>query len=567
MFDDSEQNLAREAASAIEFRRRHTDVSAKLIKRYAGRNYRTDWSGSCVYKPHEFEYVVNFLPQLAYDNPAVEAKSDLPGIGDEAADAVQNGLNGEIPQIGFSQTAREVAQDVLFDFGVILTTLERVPGFEQSPSPPLRPVPNRISPRMFFMDSRALSPNTARHKGHMFIRDRETMKAEVDEDGAPLYDGEVLDSIGATSGEEIQKELLRPEQDSMSATERDDVTCIEMWVPEMHAVYTLACTSTKDVSGAKLIRKRPYFGPPAGPYRLMGIYSVPDQLYPLSPLAVSADKAAEFNAHAEKASRDSAAAKRLLMVDANNTSLSEKVIISPDGAVIRVPGFTNQFAQVDFGGAQPKTMEYLAYLREDLDRQSGLTDVQRGNISGDATATEVAEASAATSIRTRAAQTVFREGIAGALSDMGWYMWSSEHVQMVIPVEQDGQRLAKLFVGGQMPGVPYESLHITIQPYSMEMVSQVEQQRNATDLVTIMIGAVPVMAQFPTFPWDKLFDDWGESRNRKGLGERYATPFMQQALMQQQIQTQMEAMALANGEEPGGQAKPQPGKPRLAGAA
>lgn len=544
MFDASESNLAKEVSAAVDFRKRHTDLSRQLIQRYAGRNWRSDWKrDTAVYQPHEFEYVANFLPQLIYANPAVEARSDLPGFGDEAADAIEQGINGLLPQIRFDKTARMVAMDMLFDFGVFMVGLDTVPGFERSPSPPLRPTVWRQSPRMFFADPRATSPETWRYAGHMWIRDRDQLKAMM-ADGQPVYDHAALDALPKDAGiEELVKELLQPTS-GVSEIDRNDVIGIEVWLPELNQVFTLGCAGGHGLQSAKMIRApRPYKGPPSGPYRLCGIYSVPDQLYPLSPLAVTSDKADEFNKHAQKAARDSAAAKRLLLVNAANEALKNGITISPDGGVIAVPGFKNEFAEVEFGGTQNKTLEYLALLKADLDRQSGMSDIQRGHISGRATATEIAEAAAGASIRVRAAQTVFRECVAGALTDMAWFMWHSEHVQIPLRAEVDGVPMAKLFVGGGAE-VPFDSLRLTIEPYSMEMVSQATLQSQATETVSVVMQAVPMMAQFPTFPWDALLDDFGESRNRRELGKRYAAPFMQQALIQQQLM----AMAAAGGQ-------------------
>jgi hypothetical protein len=48
-----------------------------------------------------------------------------------------------------------------------------------------------------------------------------------------------------------------------------------------------------------------------GPYSLFGFYLVPDQVYPLAPLAVTRKQVEEINKHRWQASRDAAVAKQI----------------------------------------------------------------------------------------------------------------------------------------------------------------------------------------------------------------------------------------------------------------
>jgi hypothetical protein len=191
-------------------------------------------------------------------------------------------------------------------------------------------------------------------------------------------------------------------------------------------------------------------------------------------------------------------------------------------------------------------MAYIQYLQDLLDRQSGLTDTTRGDITG-ATLGEVEEAQQQVGVRERYARARFREGVTAIFKAVGHFFIFNNQVVFWASVKDPatGQKVPFKFMGGlietphvgmtkdpqtgqlmqavlppQDPGA-YQRLNIHIEPYSMEMVDQGMLQRRMQFAVTTVLAAAPVLQQFPFIKGRNLFNDMFEALNVKGGGDKY----------------------------------------------
>jgi hypothetical protein len=279
------------------------------------------------------------------------------------------------------------------------------------------------------------------------------------------------------------------------------------------------------------MKPRQAFTKPTGPYVLFGIHGVPDEILPLSPLAITHELTNEINAHAGQASDDAATAKRLLAYDSSIAGLKGKVAAAKHGTTLGIPGLAAGAAQqFEFGGTMPATIEYLTMLRERLDRQSGMNDIIRGNVTG-VTATESQIADTRADVRTRMARTQFQRSVVECLSIAAWLMHESDQVQFYVPVTdpQTGQETPALFVGGPsvdpMTGeqihIPFEHLKLEIEPYSMEMVDEALLQRRMLQVGTLVTQWIEIIPQTPFIRWTNLMDDLLQTVNIREGSKRY----------------------------------------------
>lgn len=525
------QNLMVEVQDAIDFRREHTDESKKQIELMAGDAYRSSWTPSIKGDVnHPFEFSSNILPALVYSNPKVKITSRRPRAQRELVGAMQHGLNRWIADVDLKRVLRRIALDTMFDFGIALVTMEALPGYENKRIPPMRPCVKRISPRRYFEDPRG-GISGPRFMGHALVRDKEDLLKAKNPDGSPVYDQKILEQLNTNTEElEFREDEL---DDSLKASRpsRDQVVIYEVYVPETKMIYCLSMQPTENKKGkAVFIRKpRKAFCPPAGPYVRFGIYDVPDQVYPLAPLAATAAQVEEINAHRAQTRRQADTARRLLLVDAAQQALVEAVTTYKDGTVAAIPGFNrNLFAEVDLGGPSKESLNYVQILSAELQRTSGLTDMMRGQISG-ATATEVNEASAGQDTRVRYMQDRFRESVADVLNAAAWFMFESHSIVFPVPQaqaarsvfewqkeEDDTDQEDGIFLGGVQPGqedFTFSDLELEIQPYSMEMVDQVILQRRMQTAFQVLMSAAPMIIQTPYLNWPAILDDYFEALN------------------------------------------------------
>lgn len=539
MLDCTPSNLRYEIEDAIRLRRAHTDLSNDLIRRFPGSYYRSDWKQEqeLSHENHGFEWVSNVVPNLVFTNPKILVKHAAATDDDPQISAMRDGMNAWVDAINIVAPLEEIATDMQFDFGVGLVTVEQMPDAEPgkmfpsdilavvgTPLPSVRPNVIRISPRRFFMDAQATSPKNARFMGHIWIEDMQDLLDAKDANGKPKYNAEAVKACGFdTELDELFREQNRALHDRRT---RQQVVGYEVYVPEKGEIYTMGIyasgTGKDDVHGAFLRPPRKYVGPATGPYVLFGVYIVPDQLYPLPPLAVSAMLEDEINAHSAQASEDAAVAKQLIVTD--GADVTKAITTAENGSVITVPNFTGRHALVRIGGANPENLAYIQTLRARLDRRSGITDAVAGNVTG-ATAEEVHTAQANRNVRIKFLQKKFREGVIALLRIAASQFWHNPAVRFPVKVTdpQTGQQSVGEFVGGQTDenGLVFNGLQIDIEPYSMEYVDEVTVQRNMMQFGALVANSLPVFLQNPWFKAREWLNDQGEPMNIRGGGDRY----------------------------------------------
>lgn len=533
-----------EIDAAIKLRDKHIRPVQQLIRKYAGKNYRDGWlTPQDTYENHAFEYITNMIPAWSYDNPACEVTTRVPGLMDEVVEAIKLALNQWVKEVQISKTLRSVAVDTCFAWGVCAVTLENVPGHQDEVPPPMWPAAHRILPTRFFIDPYATSLQDSRYMGHVWVRDKAELLAAVDEEtGMPLFNAAALEEISPDEGmAALNARELR--QDTLSGLylARNMVVGYEVWDRNTNMIYTLGYGRSTSKQGQFLRAPREFVGcPKHGPYHVFGIYSVPGQPYPLSPLQVTADLVDEIDAHAGQMKSQAASAKRLIITDTNQTA--DKITMSPDGTVITVPGFSKA-ETLEFDGPAKANLEYSAMLLGRLDRQSGLSDLVRGNVTGDPTATEASLASTYANIRTRYAQSVFREAVSDVLENAAYIMYTNPRVAFFMAIETPMGPQTAAYSGGQWPGqeiARFEHLQIKIDPYSMEWVNEGLRQAQMAEVFdrVVNVGMAAPQLMLNGLNVVELLNDLGETINVKNMGEKYLNP----ALTQQAAMMQVNAM-------------------------
>src|SRR5690606_22320862 len=119
-----------------------------------------------------------------------------PRVQRDLVKAMQHGLNRWIVDADVATPGQRVALDMCFDFGVILTTLEPLTGYEGRRVPPLRPCIKRISPRRFFQDPIG-GIDGPRYMGHMLVKDLDDLREAKNPDGSKKYEQHIVEQLAA----------------------------------------------------------------------------------------------------------------------------------------------------------------------------------------------------------------------------------------------------------------------------------------------------------------------------------------------------------------------------------
>jgi hypothetical protein len=279
---------------------------------------------------------------------------------------------------------------------------------------------------------------------------------------------------------------------------------------------------------------------------MFGAYYVPDGPFPLSPIMATTGQVNELNDHVRSASASAARYKRLVLVDSKNKKLVQDVKSQPHDFVVPVEGLDKDaVVQLELGGITNQQVSYIQMARERLDRNSGIHDAMRGNVTGNATATEVSIAEGSSTIRLAYIKNQFQEAVRKSLKAVGWYLHNDDRVSF--PLGADAAASSGVeepwFVGGSSPDSPYSDLELEIESYSMERTTEALQQRRAMEAFQIIANVASAMPQMPFVNWNSLLDKMGDALNMPDLSGLVDTEMLAQ-MMQEQQQQQEQQMAM-----------------------
>lgn len=536
-------NLRRETDAARKFRDVVLSCWDEMIAEYVGPGY-----GSIKASPdrpftpesHAFEYLSLVVPMLVYDIPRFKARTRRGGDFRWIAQAMEHGLNRLAADVRMRDVIREVVVDACLAFGVIHVTLEPR-GPQDIVGARTRPRIERIPPRSWFCDPLATTRGAARLEGHEYAEDIETLIARAEADPSLGWDVEGLRALQHTQIDEPER-IGRPKIQA-DAPERNEVLITEVWVPEKQmdgyrredgyhgTIYTLieGSDESDDSAGDEepdpsdpyagfLRAPRPYYGPPDGPYNVMGVYTVPDRPYPLGPIQATRGPAKQLNDTARAIDAGSRSYKRIVLVSAAASSLKEALASGEHDHVIPIPSLkADEWVQVEVGGITDQMMAARQVFRDALDRASGINEAQRGNVTGRASATENAIANEGAAKRLGYVQQQVAAAVGAAAGDVAWFMWHTDSVIFSLGEESANTMGAvdPVFVGGSgwVTGYTFEDLEIELEPHSMARVSEAQLQANTMRAVELTINAAPAMRQFPELAWTDMFRILGASLN------------------------------------------------------
>jgi hypothetical protein len=551
MLDLSFDAIRREVESAESFRDIHLSSLRTMVEKYHGPAFRDDRADPDIDDPENFghEYVSLVLPRIIHDTPKFRVRLGDPMLDLMVGKRLQIAINRWSRITKLRRTLERIATDMMFSHGVALTVSEPRPEVRKTDGKePYLPRVYRISPERFFIDPAATHIEDARFMGHCYAVDREDLLARAKVD--PTWDYEAIMAIpSGTDLDEVRDDNGRDIED------RREFAVYEVWVPESDqnaaemldeivgpgmvngTIYTFVKGRSSASKWDGYIRKPiPYFGPRNGPYTVFGVYTVPDDPYPLSPLMAIQSQVEDLNAHLVSVRSSAAAYKRLIMVDARNSKLAQDIKDRPHDYIVLSESLDkDKVVNLEVGGITQQQVQYSQIAQDRLDRVSGIHDAMRGNIQGAATATEVAVAESSATMRMAHLKRQFQESVDDLARSVLWYMWHDDRV--AFPLGREGAETLleadPKFTGGvRMSG--WEDLEVQVDAYSMERVSEALVQKRALELLQITTSVAQGMMQMPFIRWREILSVVGDALNMPHLPDmidQNAIQQMQQAAM------------------------------------
>lgn len=500
MIETSFENLHAELQAGREAFKPALSVRKRILDSYSNSAFADSENGKQI-ENHAHEYISLMLPRLVANNPRVKVKSRMGGPAIMWASALEQGLNRWVSDTKHARALERIGVDYLTGWAVTLTTLQHVAGFTDQEDHVTAPVVVALDPEQVVWDPAALTWETRRWTAHCYA---------LDADVAKKMEGWDQDMISACC-EDVDAAALRSDL-GRNVPARKQVLVWEMWVPGDDGeaqIFTLG----------KMGFLRPafeFYGPADGPYTLWGAYTVPRRPIPVSPLMMTWEDVEEMNRHAAAISRSAARRKGIVIGDALKPADVDKINNAKDGDVVLIDGFRKEtMVDLQLAALTKETMDGYGVVRQRLERKSGLDDALRGNVQGGATATEVAVASEATTIRIAGLSEKFRACDEEQLSKVAWYMHAERSV--VIPLGPMGEGTA-VYRGGAEEGDKFDFYEFEIERFSMERTSEATQQRRGEMLVKLLEMAPMFPAAAPVLDLRAWADAVGDYLNLPELG-------------------------------------------------
>lgn len=522
--------LFEEVRAARDFRKKHLCKWQEMIDSYASYAYRSDVSSS-FQENHYYEFVRLTTASVVYDNPRVRVKTRRSGSQGQVATAMQGGLNRWCVDYDVRKMLKQAYVQSCFAWTPILTTIEQRPWFDpRAESIPMWPACYRLQPDRFFFDPVADSFDVARYAGHTYVRDLSDIEAE------PGWNMDVLRTAKRSSDSQIDGDMKRSGEKYIP--DRDEVVLHEMWIPEWDIGdpkdgFHGALVTIVEGNGSEWVRApRPYYGPRWGPYTLFGAYDVPNDSFPLSPFAATFEQVKWLNKVVSASNKSMESYKRLVLCPADNPDLLNKIKGSKHDLVIPVVGLTKDVVvPIEIGGLTPQHLQQIEMMLARVDRNTGIGEVQRGNVDADATATAVSVADSAADASLAYLKQEFGVGVVKVLKTVGWYLYHDDQIEFPIGADPSvvdpmtGMPMMEpWFVGGSFDvnsGATFDDLELEIEPYSMERTNDALERAQAMQKVEAAIEVIQFASQNPAADGKAMLRSIGTAFNDKDIEEWY----------------------------------------------
>ena len=457
---------------------------------------------------------------------------------DQDADALRRALNRWAHDDDLRSKLDLLAVDTMFSFGVGLVTQEPVVGGDPrlqamanslrkerarrrreryEDAPIMWPVAHRLAQDCYFHDHVAAYDAAIRFRGHKFDADLE----DLIENAENTDDGWIISELLKLPDAETDDPSLD------SAQRRKQVTIHEIWVPEIEhddgapedgyhgTIYTLAGGK----AGGVFVREpRPYWGPRTGPYTLFGIYKVPGQTYPLSPIVASDSQLRELSAHARAMSDSNKRYRQVALYDEHDKESARRINSARHQQLIGIKGLDKQkIVPLELGGTTRQQHEFYMHLRQQSARSMGMDEAQTGNVTGDATATENAIADEAASARLEYIAEQFTDGVRRLSGTAAYFLDQDDLSVGILDPTEDGE--GGIYWGGGFVDTPFEEKQIRIEPYSLGRTSQQQLLRQAADLDALVLNYGPLIPSMPWVRHKEYMRQRAQLQNAPGLEE------------------------------------------------
>lgn len=515
-----------------------------------------------------WKFITDLKPALVSGDPAVTASSTNPDATGEHADALEYWLNRTIKEQELARELDTVCENMLWCGGCLMITPEERPGTSSRWMAALDQQAPTMTARCRSLDFVQIFADpdndiqNAAYMGHWeVLTATDIMEEAAGKPDAGGWDiGAVLEqAAGGHEDAKAQRDKVRGDGIRSCTLKADELVVYRIWCRQTQTIHTLAYRQVDgEAQGRKIRQDQPWTGHERGPYVWFGVAWVRGRPYPLALTAVAERLVRELDDHRRKAREDAECAKTGIVTESANTLKAWAKMKNGHGVI----GDAKQVKEVSTGGVQEETFEYIAYLEGELEKISGLSEVRQGETGANTTATAVAAADTANSVRRKYFERRFKACVRESIKRMAHIGWHNQQVETTLPIEDDmtGQKSTGEYFGGVAEDDPAEwsdvESEIDLEPYTMGLVDQDSIRRSMTEVGLILQEIQQNVITNPwgalVINWENWLDDRMEAANIAGGGRRYINYAAMRMVVKMQLVSMMGGMTMGGAEQAGG---------------
>lgn len=542
---DSAMELFHEIRDAEKLRDVYLDTWKNILARWVGKRYRSDFTTKPTLENYIHSYLSLVLPQMVFSTPVCSVSPEINAEDTATAMIMEGALNCWMKRNHYKGTLKRMARDMILGWGVTQTgyglrdrSLEGAVASISQASPAM-PFNRSVPIGNHFVDPQCWGYDTRRFEGHSYDVDIEDILSDE------RFDPAAAQTLAPNRANRIRPDLPFTDRREFEA-DRKRVTLYEVWVPEAGMIFTLGQTGEH---GAVFLRREKYIGPKDGPYNLWGVWEIPGQIYPFSPIAATFDQFEDLNIHAESAQRSARSYKRFGTFNKMNNDDGKAVQSVKHGQMVGLTD-ASSVKEMEIGGMSQQQVTVLAQLKDRMDRNLGHGDAQQG-VTNSSTATANQLTQNNSDLRTDWLRQALVDNAETDLRKIGWYFWNREELVMSITIQDrtTGKSVSGDFYGGQFDkqflqngafsgqiGSDWTDYHLFISPESIIKIADPVRQKRAQDEWQLMLQMVQLFLPIygaqtlAMFNWRRQLDRYGNAFNEQDYSHIILTPVADQML-------------------------------------
>lgn len=259
-------------------------------------------------------------------------------------------------------------------------------------------------------------------------------------------------------------DLSRSNKNNESTEYQEYIDLCDVWLPRERMVVTYAWES-----GEVPLRVVEWKGPQCGPYHLLSLIDVPNNVLPLAPAAGLIDLNDAINSSLRKLNRQAQRSKHIFAVQADSGKDGQRCVESNDGDTIKMDN-TQSVVPLKFDGPDQMLQLFTTTMYQNFNLVAGNMESVGGLSAQAETLGQDQLISQASSKQLQEMQGRVVDFTAEVLRSLAWWMWKDplREYQVETPIEGTDINVPDVLTPEERQNADFLDLNIDIIPYSLQ---------------------------------------------------------------------------------------------------